>query len=68
MAGIASGNLFTMPKESTDDKFGPEETERRVEAALRGARISGHKEMKEIRAERKSETSKAVKQERPKSA
>lgn len=33
----------------TDDKFGAEETQSRLQAALRGARISGHKTMMDIR-------------------
>jgi hypothetical protein len=39
-----------MPKaKDQDDKFSPEETERRVEAAIRGARIAGHKSQDEMK-------------------
>jgi hypothetical protein len=39
-----------MPRETSkdSDKFSPKEVERRFEAALRGARIAGHKQMKDI--------------------
>jgi hypothetical protein len=36
-----------------DDQFTPEETQKRFEAALRGARITGHKSKAEIPAKRK---------------
>lgn len=34
----------------TDDKFSPEELQKRFEAALRGARIAGHRSMAEVKA------------------
>jgi hypothetical protein len=37
---------------SSDDKFSDVETKRRLEAALRGARIAGPKPMKDIPAKR----------------
>jgi hypothetical protein len=36
-----------------NDKFSPEETRKRMEAALRGARIAGHKPMSEITPKKK---------------
>jgi hypothetical protein len=37
-----------MPKQ-TDDKYSAEETRRRFEAALRGARLVGHKPQSEMK-------------------
>jgi hypothetical protein len=39
-------------KKSDDDQFSPEEAQRRMEAALRGAKIAGHKPMSEIAPQR----------------
>jgi hypothetical protein len=39
-----------------DDQFSPEETQRRFEAALRGARKVGHKPMKDIPKKRATRT------------
>ena len=36
----------------TDDQFTKEETQKRMEAALRGARIAGHKSMSDIAPKR----------------
>jgi hypothetical protein len=36
----------------SEDKFSEKETQQRMEAALRGARISGHKPMSEIEPKR----------------
>jgi hypothetical protein len=41
-----------MARKKTDDSFSPEEAARRFEAALRGARIVGHKPMSEISPKR----------------
>jgi len=41
-----------------DDQFTPEETQRRFDAALRGARIAGHKPMKPSAPKRKRTTKK----------
>jgi hypothetical protein len=41
-----------MAKKS-DERFSPDETQQRFDAALRGARITGHKPMKDIPARRK---------------
>jgi hypothetical protein len=35
------------------DQFSPEETRKRMEVALRGARVAGHKSMDEIKAKPK---------------
>jgi hypothetical protein len=37
-----------MDRKSTTEQYSDQETQRRVEAALRGARIAGYKPMKEI--------------------
>jgi hypothetical protein len=37
-----------------DEQFNPEETRKRMEAAMRGARIAGHKPMSAIKAKPKS--------------
>jgi hypothetical protein len=37
-----------MNRKSTDTEFSPKETQQRFEAALRGARLVGHKPMKDI--------------------
>jgi hypothetical protein len=42
-----------MAKKS-DDHFSPEEAKQRMEAALRGARIAGHKPYKPIAKKKKS--------------
>ena len=49
-------NLFGMTKSKIkdDDQFSPDETQQRFDAALRGARITGHKPMKDIPAKRKA--------------
>jgi hypothetical protein len=39
---------FLMAKRSLNDQYSEQETRRRVEAALRGARIAGHKTMNDI--------------------
>jgi hypothetical protein len=36
-----------MPKKETSDQYSDEEAERRLVAALRGSRITGHKPMKD---------------------
>jgi hypothetical protein len=41
------------PSKDKQDQFNSEETQRRFEAALRGARIAGHKQMKDITKTRK---------------
>lgn len=37
-----------MKSRKDDEKFSDDETQRRFEAALRGARVTGHKPMSEI--------------------
>jgi hypothetical protein len=37
-----------MARSQKDDQFSPDESRKRMEAALRGARISGHKPMSQI--------------------
>jgi len=37
-----------MGSKKKDDEFSPAETKRRFDAALRGARIAGHKQMKDL--------------------
>ncbi len=37
-----------MPSKRPDDEFSPEETKERMTAALRGARIAGHKPMESL--------------------
>ena len=49
-----------MKREPSKDSFTPEEAQKRMEAALRGARISGHKSMSEI-APKRSKRSTATK-------
>jgi hypothetical protein len=41
-----------MPTQKSDDRFSEAETRKRMEAALRGARIAGHKPMSEIAPKR----------------
>jgi hypothetical protein len=36
-------------KTKPDDQYSPEEAKKRMEAALRGARLAGHKPMEEIK-------------------
>lgn len=38
----------------SDEKFSPKESEDRMRAALKGARIAGHKSMKDIAPKRES--------------
>jgi hypothetical protein len=42
----------------TEEKFSAKETKRRMEAALRGAKIAGHKAMSEIAPKRNKRTKK----------
>jgi hypothetical protein len=37
-----------MPSEPSDDQYSKREAKRRFEQALRGARIAGHKPMKDV--------------------
>jgi len=41
-----------MQDRKSDDSYGAEETQRRMETALRGARIVGHRQMKDISPKR----------------
>jgi hypothetical protein len=50
---------------SKDEKFSPEETKGRLEAALRGAREVGHKEMKDIGPKRAAVPRKRAKKTAP---
>jgi hypothetical protein len=57
-----------MSKQSTNDQYSDEETARRFEAALRGAREVGHESMKDISPKVKASTkaNPAKKRGRPK--
>jgi hypothetical protein len=44
-----------MAKKS-DDEFTPEQTQKRFEAALRGARVTGHKPMSDVAPKRKTKS------------
>ena len=55
-----------MAKEKTEDRYGEQEAQRRFEAALRGARLAGHKPMKSITPKRPKKQRKPRK--RPNSA
>jgi hypothetical protein len=46
----------------TDDKYSEEEAQRRLEAALRGARVAGHKPMKNMTPKRASPQRKKAKE------
>jgi hypothetical protein len=46
-----------MPQDSDSDRYPPKEAEERLQAALRGARIAGHRPMK---AKVKAKSSKPV--------
>jgi hypothetical protein len=47
-----------MNSKSYDDRFSPEESRKRLEAALRGARIAGHMPMKAKKAAKKKKAKK----------
>jgi hypothetical protein len=57
-----------MSKQSTNEQYNDEETKRRFEAALRGAREVGHESMKDISPKAKASTkaNPAKKRGRPK--
>jgi hypothetical protein len=56
-----------MPRTKKDDEqFSPEEAQRRFEAALRGARVAGHKKSSEI--EKKDGSAPKKRATEPKSA
>ncbi|MGY4574961.1 hypothetical protein [Bradyrhizobium sp. USDA 3256] len=47
---------------SKDDKYSDDEAERRLQAALRGSRITGHKQMTDLQ---KKKAPKKAKREKP---
>jgi hypothetical protein len=48
-----------MATKSDDEQYSPEESRKRLEAALRGARIAGHKPMADIPKKRVAKKKKA---------
>ena len=46
------------PKKGDEDQYGKEEAERRLVAALRGARIAGHKPLKDKPRSKKAKAKK----------
>lgn len=57
-----------MVKENGPEKFSESETRKRMEAALRGARIAGHKPMSGVAPKREKPAPKASKPKRNRSA
>jgi hypothetical protein len=56
-----------MNRKSDDDQFSPTEAKQRFEAALRGARLVGHKPMKDI-PKKNGESRVAIQKRRTKKA
>jgi hypothetical protein len=52
-----------MDSKSDNDKFGPDESRKRFEAALKGARLAGHKPMESL-TKKKSKVKKAKKKKK----
>ena len=59
MASSSSGSFVSMTNDSKD-KYSKEEAHERMRAALKGARVAGHKQMSEIVPKRSAKSKKKI--------